>query len=72
MYFTKGRMIDIDQRHYFRNTVFASLKWKHDPKPSLSHLERATAFLFSTYLATVGGLDKSNPKVKNILKGSFS
>lgn len=35
-------------------------------------LERATAFLFSTYLATVGGLDKSNPKVKNILKGSFS
>ncbi|KAF2845842.1 CoA-transferase family III [Plenodomus tracheiphilus IPT5] len=31
-------------------------------------LERATAFLFSTYLATVGGLDKSNPKVKNLLK----
>jgi hypothetical protein len=32
-------------------------------------LERATAFLFSTYLATVGGLDKSNPKVKTLLKG---
>ena len=32
-------------------------------------LERATAFLFSTYLATVGGLDKSNPQVKKLLKG---
>ncbi|KAF1945732.1 CoA-transferase family III [Clathrospora elynae] len=33
-------------------------------------LERATAFLFSTYLATVGGLDKSNPKVKKFLKNT--
>jgi hypothetical protein len=32
-------------------------------------LERATAFLFSTYLATVGGLDKANPKAKKLLKG---
>jgi len=32
-------------------------------------LERATAFLFSTYLTTVGGLDKSSPKVKKLLKG---
>ena len=32
-------------------------------------LERASAFLFSTYLATVGGLDKSNPKAKKLLKG---
>ena len=32
-------------------------------------LERATAFLFSTYLATVGGLNKSNPEVKKLLKG---
>ncbi|EDU39515.1 CaiB acyl-CoA transferase carnitine dehydratase [Pyrenophora tritici-repentis] len=31
-------------------------------------LERATAFLFSTYLATVGGFDKSNPKAKTLLK----
>ncbi|KAF2738842.1 alpha-methylacyl-CoA racemase [Polyplosphaeria fusca] len=30
--------------------------------------ERASAFLFSTYLATVGGLDKGHPKVKNLLK----
>lgn len=32
-------------------------------------LERATAFLFSTYLATVGGMDKGHPKVKKLLKG---
>jgi HKD family nuclease len=43
MYFTKGKMKDIDQRHYFRDTVFASLKWKKDNKPETSHLERATA-----------------------------
>lgn len=33
-------------------------------------LERATAFLFSTYLATVGGMDKAHPKVKKLLKGT--
>ena len=32
-------------------------------------LERATAFLFSTYLATVGGMDKANPRVRKLLKG---
>ena len=35
-------------------------------------LERATAFLFSTYLATVGGMDKAHPKVKKFLKGTSS
>lgn len=34
-------------------------------------LERATAFLFSTYLATVGGMDKAHPKVKKLLKGNY-
>jgi hypothetical protein len=33
-------------------------------------LERATAFLFSTYLATVGGMDKADPRVKKLLKGT--
>jgi hypothetical protein len=32
-------------------------------------MERASAFLFSTYLATVGGMDKAHPKVKKFLKG---
>ncbi|KAI1376813.1 CAIB/BAIF family enzyme [Hypoxylon crocopeplum] len=31
-------------------------------------LEKATAFLFQTYLATVGGLSKLDPKVKSLLK----
>ena len=35
-------------------------------------LERASAFLFSTYLATVGGMDKAHPKVKKYLKGKTS
>lgn len=35
-------------------------------------LERATAFLFSTYLATVDGMDKAHPKVKKLLKGTPS
>ena len=43
MLFKKGKTKNIDQRHYFRDTVFSSLKWKHDTKPETSHLERAKA-----------------------------
>lgn len=43
MLFKKGKTEDIDQRHYFRDTVFSSLKWKRDTKPETSHLERAEA-----------------------------
>lgn len=43
MLFKKGKMEDIDQRHYFRDTVFSSLKWKRDTKPDTAHLERAVA-----------------------------
>lgn len=43
MYFTKGKMKDIDQRHYFRDIVFSALKWKQDKNPDTSHLERAEA-----------------------------
>lgn len=43
MYFTKGKMKDIDQRHYFRDIVFSTLKWKQDKNPDTSHLERAEA-----------------------------
>jgi hypothetical protein len=35
-------------------------------------MERATVFLFSTYLATVGGMDKANPNAKKLLKGKSS
>lgn len=43
MLFKKGKMADIDQRHYFRDIVFSSLEWKKDSKPNSSHLERAKA-----------------------------
>lgn len=41
MLFKKGKTKGIDQRHYFRDTVFSSLRWKRDTKPDTSHLERA-------------------------------
>lgn len=43
MYFSKGQTDDIDQRHYFREEVFADLDWSHDLAPGKTHLERATA-----------------------------
>lgn len=43
MLFKKGKMDDIDQRHYFRDTVFSSLKWTKDKNPQTSHLERTEA-----------------------------
>jgi HKD family nuclease len=43
MYFKKGLMKDIDQRHYFRNDVFDGLSWQPDPSPQKKHLERAVA-----------------------------
>ena len=43
MLFGKGAMEDIDQRHYFRDEVFANLVWKPDQKPKKQHIERATA-----------------------------
>ncbi len=46
MLFKKGKTKDIDQRHYFRDVVFSSLKWKRDTKPETSHLERAVAIFF--------------------------
>jgi HKD family nuclease len=43
MFFTKGQMTDIDQRHYFREDVFGALGWKHDDAVGKEHLERAKA-----------------------------
>jgi len=43
MLFKKGKTKGIDQRHYFRDTVFPSLIWKQDTNPDTSHLERAEA-----------------------------
>jgi HKD family nuclease len=43
MYFTKGLLNGIDQRRYFKNSVFAGVIWVPDSNPSKSHLLRATA-----------------------------
>jgi len=43
MYFKKGLTENIDQRHYFRDSVFSHLSWQHDSSPSKQHLERAIA-----------------------------
>lgn len=43
MLFKKGKVIGIDQRHFFREQVFASLNWVRDTKANSNHLERASA-----------------------------
>lgn len=43
MLLKKGKIKDIDQRHYFRETVFAELNWQHDTNLKRSHFERAVA-----------------------------
>jgi HKD family nuclease len=43
MLFKKGKTLDIDQRHYFRDEVFSSLRWSKDGASATAHLERAKA-----------------------------
>ncbi len=43
MLFKRGRLDDIDQRHFFRNAVFGGLDWQPDARPNRRHLERAQA-----------------------------
>ncbi len=38
-----GAMEGIDQRHYFRDEVFAALDWEPDAAPARAHIERAEA-----------------------------
>ena len=40
MYLKKGLLENIDQRHYFRNDVFADLNWVFDERKKYNHLER--------------------------------
>lgn len=66
MLFKKGKMKSIDQRHYFRDNVFAGLDWKQDMKPETSHLERAGAFfrivIEGKYSGTFKLIVTHNPK----------
>ena len=43
MLFGKGALDDIDQRHYFRDEVFADLNWQFDTAARTRHMERAEA-----------------------------
>ena len=43
MYLKKGLLNGIDQRHYFKDSVFAGLTWTPDASPSKRHLLRTTA-----------------------------
>ena len=38
-----GAWENIDQRHYFRDNVFAALNWARDASPRTAHIERAEA-----------------------------
>ncbi|KAH6875697.1 CoA-transferase family III domain-containing protein [Alternaria rosae] len=49
-------------------SAIANLQDAQKPRGIAVDLERATAFLFSTYLATVGGFDKSDLRAKKLLK----
>jgi hypothetical protein len=50
--------------------ALASVRYGLSNPPSLTiNLEKATAFLFQAYLATVGGHGKLDPQVKQLLKG---
>jgi hypothetical protein len=55
MLFKKGKTPEIDQRHYFRTSVFAGLPWAFDENPKTSHLEKATAFFHVTILGIYQG-----------------
>lgn len=43
MFFKKGLLQGIDQRHYFRDDIFSKLDWKYDTQPRTKHIERASA-----------------------------
>jgi len=43
MFIKKGRMRNIDQRHYFRDVVFSGLNWNFDTQLRTAHYERAKA-----------------------------
>jgi hypothetical protein len=49
--------------------AIADLASGQEKRAATVNLERASCFLFSTYLATIGGFDKGNTKSKALLKG---
>ncbi len=60
MFFKKGLMENIDQRHYFRDVVFANLHWFYDENIHKKHLERATA----QFEIVIDGISYGNHRLK--------
>ena len=60
MYFKKGLLLDVDQRHYFRDDVFATVSWHHDSNPSKAHLERAKV----NFQIIIDGIDVGTYELK--------
>jgi hypothetical protein len=49
--------------------AIANLRYGTQARSITVDLDRASCFLFSAYVATVGGYDKGNPKSRTLLKG---
>lgn len=56
MLFKKGALENIDQRHYFREELFANLEWTFDPRPKRNHIERAEALFHFVILGVDAGV----------------
>jgi|SRR5579871_5931948 len=52
--------------------AIANMRYGAQERNITIDLDRASCFLFSTYVATVGGYDKGNPKSRTLLKGMYS
>lgn len=51
--------------------AIADLRYGEKRRKIEVNLEKTAAFLFSTYIATIGGLGKQDPSVKSKLKGEL-
>jgi len=52
--------------------AIANLRYGARARNITVDLERTSCFLFSTYVATVGGYDKGNPKSRTLLKSMYA
>lgn len=60
MYFKKGLLENIDQRHYFKDVVFSNSNWEPDPDPTKKHLLRSEA----NFQIIINGIAVCNANLK--------
>ena len=60
LYFKKGSMENIDQRHFFREQIFHDLPWTRDVRATKTHFERSEA----SFRLLVKGLDYGTYRLK--------